>query len=82
MFITMCQNILEERLGLMSYDHNLAEMVAAYVGHDLVVLYIVMYGVVDVVVEGDDEEDFECERAVVYRKDAFWDSVLSDDRLS
>jgi hypothetical protein len=64
----------------MSSDHNVAKMVAAYVGHDLVVLYMVMYGVVDVhVAVEDDEEDSEYERTVVYRKDAFWDSVLSDD---
>ena len=62
----------------MSSDHNVAKMVAAHVGHDLVVLYMVMYGVVDVVIEGDDEDDFEYERVVVYRKDTFWDSVHSD----
>jgi hypothetical protein len=60
----------------MSSDHNVAEMVAAHVGHDLVILYMVMHGVVDVAVEGDDEEDSEYERAVVYRNDAFWDSVM------
>jgi hypothetical protein len=71
---------LDEGLRLMSFDHNVAEMVAAHVGHDPIVLYMVMYGVVDVdVVVEDDEEDSEYERAVVYRNDAFWDSVLSDD---
>jgi hypothetical protein len=64
---------LEEGLRLMSSNHNVDEMVAAYVGHDLIVLYMVMYGV------GDDEEDSEYEKAAVYRNDAFWDSVLSDD---
>jgi hypothetical protein len=39
------------------------------------VLYIVTYGVVD----EDEEKDLEYERPVVYRKDAFWDSMLSDD---
>ena len=61
---------LDEGLRLVSFDHNVVEMVVAYVGHDLVVLYMVIYGVVDVAV-GDDEEDSEYERAVVYRKDAF-----------
>jgi hypothetical protein len=71
---------LDEGLRLMSSDHNVAEMVAAHVGHDLVVLYMVMYGVVDVdVAVEDDEEDSEYERAVVYREDAFWDSIISDD---
>jgi hypothetical protein len=71
---------LDEGLRLMSSDHNVAEMVAAHVGHDLVVLYMVMHGVVDVDVAVEDgEEDSEYEKAVVYRKDAFWDSVLSDD---
>jgi hypothetical protein len=71
---------LDEGLRLMSFDHNVAEMVVAHVGHDLVVLYMVMYGVVDVdVVVEDDGEDSEYEKVVVYRKDAFWDSVLSDD---
>jgi hypothetical protein len=32
-----------------------------------------MYGVVDVVVEGDDEDDSKYERTVVFRKNAFWD---------
>jgi hypothetical protein len=71
---------LDEGLRLMSSDHNIAEMVAAHVGHDLVVLYMVIYGVVDVdIAVEDDEEDSEYERAVVYRNDTFWDSVLSDD---
>jgi hypothetical protein len=71
---------LDEGLRLMSFDHNVAEMVAAHVGHDLVVLYMVIYSVVDVdVAVEDDEEDSEYERAVVYRNDAFWDLVLSDD---
>jgi hypothetical protein len=69
---------LDEGLRFMSSDHNVAKMVAAHVGHDLVVLYMVMYGVVDVAVE-DDEEDSKYERAIVYWNDAFWDSVLSDD---
>jgi hypothetical protein len=56
----------------MSSDHNVAEMMAAHVGHDLVVLYMVMYGIVDVNVAVEDgEEDSEYERAVVYRNDAF-----------
>jgi hypothetical protein len=50
---------LEEGLRVMSSDHNVVEMVADHVGHDLVVLYIVMYGVVDVAVKGDDEKDSE-----------------------
>jgi hypothetical protein len=70
---------LEEGLRFISFDHNVVEMVANHIGHDLVVLYIVMYGIVDVVVERDVEEDSEYERAVVFRNDAFWDSILSDD---
>ena len=66
-------------MRLISRDHDVAETVATHVGHDLVVLYMVMYGVVDVAVEGNDEKDSEYERAVVYKKAAFWDLVLSDD---
>jgi hypothetical protein len=39
------------------------------------VLYIVTYGVVD----KDEEKDSKYERAVVYRTDAFWDLMPSDD---
>jgi hypothetical protein len=54
-------------------------MVSRHLDHDLLVLYIVSYGVTDDVVDEDKEEDSEYERTVVYRKDPFWDSVLSDD---
>ncbi|GLT73422.1 hypothetical protein SLA2020_452830 [Shorea laevis] len=59
-------------------------MVKHHVGHGLVELYLVSYGIVDVdvdvdVQEGDAEEDEDYERNVVFRKDAFWDDVLSDD---
>jgi hypothetical protein len=43
------------------------------------VLYIVTYGVTNDVADEDKKEDSKYEKAVVYRKDAFWDSVLSDD---
>ena len=56
-------------------NFSVNEMVAKHLGHDLVVLYIITYSVVD----KDEDEDSEYERAVVYRKDAFWDSMLSDD---
>lgn len=75
---------LDEGLRLISSDHDVQEMVKHHVGHGLVELYLVSYGIVDVdvdvdVQEGDAEEDEDYERDVVFRKDAFWDDVLSED---
>jgi hypothetical protein len=70
---------LDQGLRLMLSDYSVNEMVAKHLGHDLVVLYIVTYGVTDDVVDGDEEEDSEYERAIMFRNDAFWDSVLSDN---
>jgi hypothetical protein len=70
---------LDQGLRLISDDFSVNEMVSRHLDHDLLVLYIVSYGVTDDVVDEDEEEDSEYERTVVYRKDPFWDSVLSDD---
>jgi hypothetical protein len=70
---------LDQGLRLISDDFSVNEMVSRHLDHDLLVLYIVSYGVTDDVVDEDEEEDSEYERIVVYRKDLFWDSVLSDD---
>jgi hypothetical protein len=70
---------LDQGLRLILDDFSVNEMVSRHLDHDLLVLYIVSYGVTDDVVDEDEEEDSEYERTVVYRKDSFWDSVLSDD---
>jgi hypothetical protein len=44
-------------------------MVARHLDHDLLVLYIVTYGVTDDIVDEDEDKDSEYERTVVYRKD-------------
>jgi hypothetical protein len=62
---------LDQGLRLMSNDYSVNEMLAKHLGHDFVELYIVTYGVADDVVDGDEEEDLEYERAVVFRKDIF-----------
>jgi hypothetical protein len=70
---------LDQELRLISDDFSVNEMVSRHLDHDFLVLYIVSYGVTDDIVDEDEEEDSEYERTVVYRKDPFWDSVLSDD---
>ena len=70
---------LDQGLRLMLSDYSVNEMVAKHLGYDLVILYIVTYGVTDNVVDGDEEEDSEYKRAVMFRNDAFWDSMLSDN---
>jgi hypothetical protein len=62
---------LEQGLRLLSSDHNVTEMVAKHLDHDLVVSYIVTYGVANYVVDGDEEKDFEYERADMFRNYAF-----------
>jgi hypothetical protein len=42
---------LDQGLRLMFSDHDVTEIVSHHVGHDLVELYIVIYGVVNVQVE-------------------------------
>jgi len=77
---------LNEGLRLLSFDHDILEMVAHHTRHTLVELYLVVFsGVdVDVDVQGeensvDEEEEEEHQRQSAYRNDAFWDEILSDD---
>ena len=62
---------LNQGLRLLSFDYNVIELVAKHLDHDLVVLYIITYGVANDVVDGNEEKDSEYERAVVFRNDAF-----------
>jgi hypothetical protein len=80
---------LDERLRLLSSDHDVLEIVEHHNGHGLVELYLVAVGGVDVDVDVcgeedsiDKEEEEEYERQTVYRTDAFLDQVLSDDSNS
>jgi hypothetical protein len=70
---------LDQGLQLISDNFSVNEIVSRHLDHDLLVLYIVTYGVTDDIVDKDEEEDSEYERTVVYRNNPFWDSVLSDD---
>jgi len=79
---------LDEGLRLISFDHDVIQMVEHHREHGIVELYLVAFGVVDVDVEVevhgeegivDEEEEEQYERVSVYRSDPFWDQVLSDD---
>jgi hypothetical protein len=68
---------LDEGLRLISYDHNVLQMIKQHKEHGIVELYLVAFGVVHVDVEGeegsvDEEEEEEYERQTVYRNDPFW----------
>jgi hypothetical protein len=65
---------LDQGLRLLSSNHDIIEMVSYYVGHGVVKLYIVTYGILDIEEEdadADAEEDSEYEREVVFKKDDF-----------
>jgi hypothetical protein len=71
---------LDEGLRLLSSDHDVNEMISQHVGHGLAELYLVSFHSSNAEIEDDNaEEDEEYERTVVYRKDDFWDEVLSVD---
>jgi hypothetical protein len=70
----------DEGLRLLSSDHDVNEMISQHVGHGLAELYLVSFHSSNAEIEDDNaEEDGEYERTVVYRKDDFWDEVLSVD---
>jgi hypothetical protein len=55
-------------------------MISQHVGHGLAELYLVSFHSSNAEIEDDNaEEDEEYKRTVVYRKDDFWDEVLSVD---
>jgi len=68
---------LDEGLRLLSFEHDVIEMVEHHDEHGLVELYLVVFGVVDVDVEGgeedniDEKEEEEYKRQIVYRSDSF-----------
>ena len=71
---------LDGGLRLLSSNHDVNEMISHHVGHELAELYLVSFHSSNADIEDDNaEEDKEYERTIVYRKDDFWDEVLSVD---
>jgi len=77
---------LDEGLRLLSSDHDVIEMVGHHIGHGVAELYVVGFILYDVPVDlpggeesVDEEYEEEYERNTVYRRDPFWNEVLSDD---
>jgi hypothetical protein len=62
---------INEGLRLISSDHDVIQMVEHHREHGIVELYLVAFGVVDVEVEVQEEN----ERVSVYKSDPFWDQV-------
>ncbi|XP_062147727.1 uncharacterized protein LOC133856686 [Alnus glutinosa] len=77
---------LDEGLRLLSSDHDVIEIVGHHNGHGVAELYVVGFILYDVPVDlprgeesVDEEYEEEYERNTVYRRDPFWNEILSDD---
>ncbi|XP_062164888.1 uncharacterized protein LOC133871456 [Alnus glutinosa] len=77
---------LDEGLRLLFSDHDVIETVGHHNGHGVAELYVVGFILYDVPVDlprgeesVDEEYEKEYERNTVYRRDPFWNEVISDD---